>query len=640
MSGIAGIIRCDGQPVEPGQVEAITAAMRSRGPDGSYHWRQGKVALGLCMLRTTPESLEETQPLLSDDGALVMVFDGRLDNRDELKQTLMLQGMAPRSSTDAELVLGAYRRWGEESPQHLLGDFAYVVWDGRHQKLFCARDHMGARPFYFVSNRQIFAFASEDEALLGLPGVSNQPNEELIAHMLVPAFHDFDTQPAWLKDVSALMPAQSMVVADNGAPRMSTYWRLEPGEESAYASDQECQEAFLAVFGEAVRCRMRSAGPVAAMMSGGLDSAGIAAMVKRLLPEMPGKEFHSYSAIFDHPETCVESQCIQSLTKDLGANAHFLSVPSFRGMASVEDLIDIAWSKAHPTDNSILLPMMMCQAASRNQHRVVLNGVSGDLTMYVPNRYPAYLMRDGQWRQAWQACRAASHNNTYLRGVSPLKLWLLNAGTAYLPGKLKPLARRLRGQRSPLAHSVIKPAFAQKLQLAERLRIEQAAAAQPEYANLRQAHAEVINSPILGIVLGLTGYEHMAGRYGVELRDPWADKRVVEFFLRLPLHFKVRDGWTKYLMRSAFGSELEAKVRQRLGKEHLGWHFASRLMRETPKFISQTLENDLENTLGDYVDLDALRVRYQNFQTRGDDEERDFFFEVMTLVLWLRRTAA
>ena len=554
MSGIAGIIRCDGQPVEPGQVEAMTAAMRSRGPDGSHHWRQGNVALGLCMLRTTPESLDETQPLISDDGALVLVFDGRLDNRDELKRTLTLQGMAPRSSTDAELVLGAYRLWGEDSPQHLLGDFAYVVWDGRHQKLFCARDHMGARPFYFVSNRQIFAFASEDEALLGLPGVSNQPNEELIAHLLVPAFHDFDTQPAWLKDVSALMPAQSMVVAGNGVPRITTYWRLEPGEESAYASDQECQEAFLAVFGEAVRCRMRSAGPVAAMMSGGLDSAGIAAMVKRLLPEMPGKEFHTYSAIFDHPETCVESQCIQSLTKDLGANAHFVSVPSFQGMASVEDLIDIAWSKAHPIDNSILLPMMMCQAASRNQHRVMLNGVSGDLTMYVPNRYPAYLMRDGQWRQAWQACRAASRNNTYLRGVSPLKLWLLNAGTAYLPGKLKPLARRLRGQRSPLAHSVIKPAFAQKLQLAERLRIQQAAAVQPERANLRQAHAEVINSPILGIVLGLTGYEHMAGRYGVELRDPWADKRVVEFFLRLPLRFKVRDGWTKYLVRSAFGN--------------------------------------------------------------------------------------
>ena len=385
---------------------------------------------------------------------------------------------------------------------------------------------------------------------------------------------------------------------------------------------------------------MRSAGPVAAMMSGGLDSAGIAAMVKRLLPEMPGKEFHTYSAISDHPETCVESQCIQSLTKDLGAHAHFVSVPSFQGMASVQDLIEIAWSKVHPIDNSILLPMMMCQAASRQQHRVVLNGVSGDLTMDVPNRYPAHLIRAGQWRQAWRECQGASRNNTYLRGSSPLKLWLLNAGTAYLPEKLKPLARRLHGQASPLAHSVIKPAFEQKLQLAERLHVQQADAVPPKFANIRQVHAGVINSPILGIVLGLTGYEHMAGRYGVELRDPWADKRVVEFFVRLPLRYKVRDGWTKYLMRTAFGSDLEANVRKRLGKEHLGWHFASRLMTETAAFVSQTLGRDLDHLLGDFVDVDAVRTRYQTFQSKPDYGEQDFFYKVMTLLLWMQRTAA
>lgn len=637
MSGVAGIIHFDGQPVAPGEIERVTESMRTRGPDAIHHWHQGPVALGHCMLRTTPESLEETQPLISDDGALVLVFDGRLDNRPELELVLQSHGITPRSPTDAELVLGAYRLWGDDSPKHLLGDFAYAVWDERAQTLFCARDHMGARPFYYVCNAHLFAFASEDEALLGLPGVTNLPNEELIAHVLVPEFHDFDTQPVWLKDVSALMPAQSLLVA-NGKANISSYWRLEPGEESVYASDEECQQAFMAVFGEAVRCRMRSAGPVAAMMSGGLDSAGIAAMVKRLLPEMPGKAFHTYSAISDHPETCVESQCIQSLTKDLGANAHFVSVPSFQGMASVQDLIDIAWSKAHPTDNSILLPMMMCQAASRQNHRVVLNGVSGDLTMDVPNRYPACLMRAGQWRQAWRECQGASRNNTYLRGASPLKLWLLNIGTAYLPERLKPLARRLHGQGSPLARSIIKPEFAQQLRLAERLR--KTAESGGKQPSLGQMHAGVINSPILGIVLGLTGYEHMVGRYGVELRDPWADKRVVEFFVRLPLRHKVRDGWTKFLMRTAFGPDLPANVRQRLGKEHLGWHFAGRLMSKTSEFVSQTLERDLDEVLGDHVDLAVVRKRYQHFLTQPDDAERDFFLEVISLLLWLKGTAA
>jgi asparagine synthase (glutamine-hydrolysing) len=339
MSGIAGIIHFDSKPVEPGLIEKMIRAMAHRGPDGINHWVKGSVALGQCMLRTTPESLEEHQPLTNEDKSLVLVFDGRLDNREELGKELLKQGVWQRTWSDAELVLGAYQLWGEDSPRHLLGDFVYAVWDDHRQQLFCARDHMGARPLYYTRNSQLLAFASEDEALLGLPGVSNQPNEELIAHLLVPSFISFeDDARSWLWDVSALLPARFLTASSGGAFCIKTYWRLEPGEESVYASDRECEEAFLAVFGEAVRCRMRSKGPVAAMMSRGMDSASIAAMVKGLLPEMSGKEFHTYSAIADDPSTCVESQCIQSLTRDLGNRVHFVSVYQFQSFKTLKTL--------------------------------------------------------------------------------------------------------------------------------------------------------------------------------------------------------------------------------------------------------------------------------------------------------------
>ncbi|MBK6555911.1 MAG: hypothetical protein IPG16_01345 [Comamonadaceae bacterium] len=634
MSGIAGIIHFDGRIVEPGEIERVTEAMRTRGPDAINHWRNGNVALGHCMLRTTPESLGETQPLISDDGQLILVFDGRLDNREELSHELQLQRIEQRTSTDAELVLGAYRLWGENSPKHLLGDFVYAVWDERQQKLFCARDHMGARPFYYVRNPHVFAFASEDEALLGLPGVSNQPNEERIAHLLVPAFRDFDTRIGWCRDILSLMPAQSLVITGAGVPRVTTYWRLEPGEESVFDSDAECQQAFIAIFSEAVRCRMRSAGPVAAMMSGGLDSAGIAAIVKRLLPEMPDKEFHTYSAVSDDPESCLESQCIRSLTKSQGANAHFVSVPSFKGMASIGDLIDIAWSRSHPVDNSILLPMMMCQVAGRQQRRVVLNGVSGDVTMHVPNRYPAFLMRAGNWREAWRECQAASRNNTYVRGSLPQSLFLLNAGSVYLPKQLKLYARRIRGYRSPLSRSIINPGFAQKLRLAERLL--DTAALETSDADLRNTHAAVISSTFTGIVVGLAGYEHMAGRFGVELRDPWADKRVVEFFLRLPLRYKTRNGWTKYLVRTSFGADLEDQVRFRKGKEHLGWHFAEQVMRASEAFIANTITHKIE-VLQEFVDKKSIRELHQTWRDSPDWDSADHLHGLLTISGWLDR---
>jgi asparagine synthase (glutamine-hydrolysing) len=640
MSAIAGIICLNSAPADITWVETMTTAMRRRGPDAVGHWLGDSAALGHCMLRATPESLEETQPLLSEDGKFVLVMDGRLDNREELRQKLLLHGVTPRSGTDAELVLGAYSLWGEDSPKQLLGDFAYAVWDTQRQCLFCVLDTSGARPFYYVQNQQIFAFASEDEALLGLPGVSGQPNEGVIAHALLPDFRSFDNQYSWWHDIQGIAPGQSITVFADGNSQIKTYWQLEVGEEHHYSSDQECEETFLAVFGEAVRCRLRSVGHPAAMMSGGMDSASIAAMVRRLLPEMPGKRFHTYSAIADDPAMCVESCCIQSLTKGDDIDAHFVSVPSFQGMFSVDDLTELAWSKPHPCDGSLLLSAAMCQAASRQGERVLLHGVSGDITMYVPRHYMAYYLRAGQWRKAWQECKAARSNNTFLQGSSLASL-LLNsaivAWTARVPSKIKTLAyRRLRSKDSPWAQSVINPRFAARLQLADHLQAQQIAGREHSGDSLQQIHLRMLESRLFGLPLGLTIYERVAGRYGIELRDPWADRRVVEFFLRLPLKYKVRNGWSKYLARTAFSPNLDRRVCWRLGKENLGWQFIARLMGESDEFVSSTLKQNL-SLLTDYVDINTVRLRYEKYQDYKDYGDQLFVYEIAILALWMQR---
>jgi asparagine synthase (glutamine-hydrolysing) len=305
-------------------------------------------------------------------------------------------------------------------------------------------------------------------------------------------------------------------------------------------------------------------------------------------------------------------------------------------MADVNDLIETAWPKAHLVDNSILLPAMMCLAASRNGNRVILHGVSGDLTTHVPDRYASYLMSNGAWRLAWHECRGASRNHTFLRNSSPLLIWLQNVWAAYTPEKLKNLVGRLRGQRSHSSRSVINSSFARKLNLKDRLRDQASSQARPSFRSIRNDHAALLNSPTFGVELGLTGYEHMAGRFGVELRDPWSDKRVIEFFLHLPLSYKIRKGWTKYLVRAAFVSELDAVVASRMSKEHLGWRFADRLMAETRDFVSRTLEKDLE-VIENYVDPKAVLARYRHYLATENDVDREFFYDLMTLILWLKR---
>lgn len=169
MSAIAGIIHFDGAPIEPGLVEKMISAMAKRGPDGVNHWVNGTVALGQCMLRTTPESLEEEQPLTNEDNSLVLVMDGRVDNFNELRRELLKRGAVLRDRTDAELVLRAYEAWGESCPDRIIGEYVFFVWDSRRRVLFGARDAVGTRNFYYYVANNWFSFASEIKGLLTLP---------------------------------------------------------------------------------------------------------------------------------------------------------------------------------------------------------------------------------------------------------------------------------------------------------------------------------------------------------------------------------------------------------------------------------------------------------------------------------------
>src|SRR6266852_1652272 len=138
MSGLAGIYNLDGRPVDPALLRRMTERIAHRGPDGSGYWIDGPVGLGHRMLHTTPESLQEKQPLLDETGKLCLVFDGRVDNREELKEALTAKGARLRTDTDVEIVLRAYECWGEECLKRIIGDFAFVIWDRRHHQLFCA----------------------------------------------------------------------------------------------------------------------------------------------------------------------------------------------------------------------------------------------------------------------------------------------------------------------------------------------------------------------------------------------------------------------------------------------------------------------------------------------------------------------
>src|SRR5262245_26319534 len=168
------------EPSQP-QLDSILEPLARRGPDATHSWRQGPVALGHTLLATTPESLVEVLPLTDPDSGCTITADVRLDNRVELIARLELAA-EDRTIGDGELILRAYLRWGEECPARLLGDFAFVIWDPRSQRLFCARDHMGMRQLlYHHRPGTHFVFATEAGAVCAHPDVPRRINEGRIA---------------------------------------------------------------------------------------------------------------------------------------------------------------------------------------------------------------------------------------------------------------------------------------------------------------------------------------------------------------------------------------------------------------------------------------------------------------------------
>jgi asparagine synthase (glutamine-hydrolysing) len=635
VSGIAGIIRFDGAPVEAAQIAKITGAMANRGPDGIHHWIDGSVALGHCMLRTTPESREEIQPLTNEDKSVVLVMDGRLDNREELKEELRRKGIQVRSYTDAELMLGAYQLWGRDSPRHLLGDFAFAVWDARCQELFCARDHFGVKPFHYFSCETFLAFASDEEAFFHLRDVPREPNEDRIAYMLVPQFDGYDFDSSWLKDIVKLLPGKTLSVQRPGHTTIRTYWQLEPREESRFKSDLECEEAFRSVFSEAVRRRMRTLGNPALMLSGGIDSASIAGAAKSILRCTPSTELHIFSAVSDGATACTETRNIQSILKGYEQHAHLIAAPSFAGIITFDDLKEAAWTKTHPVGNSILLPTIIDLAASRSGNRVMLDGIDGDLVTYTPVRYPSSLLRSDGWREAWAECRQASVHNPYLRHQSPLMILCKSAWDVFAPSSVKRLKKAISSVvQGTVGSSLINPDFAKNIRLAEKLRDWRAGDQSDGPLSDQQRHITAL-TPV-GIDRGMEGFDRVASRYGIEARHPWSDKSLIEFYVRLPFRHKVRSGWTKYLVRKATAPWLDECVRWNTGKNHLGWLLFRPLLSQSYQEITNTLGR-AEGGVGKYLDTERLSLLLKRYGMGAEDSNIGELYTAMTLALWLSR---
>ena len=297
MCGICGELRLDGQLASGDVVARMLPALERRGPDDSGQWQEGPAAFGHRRLKIIDLSDRSHQPMV--DGELSLVFNGAIYNYRELRVQLQEKGHTFVSGGDTEVILKAYREWGEECPKHLHGMFAFAIWDRARNRLFAARDRFGIKPFYYALNDRAFRFASNTQSLLAAGDVDTAVNPvglhfQYTLHAVIPAPHTI------LRGVLKLNPAHSMVVELDGSMRIQRYWDLDARRGDMQLAEDEWVEAIHDKLMAAVRRRNDVADvPVGVLLSGGLDSSLLVA----LLAEIGVKDFHTFSVGFeDQPE--------------------------------------------------------------------------------------------------------------------------------------------------------------------------------------------------------------------------------------------------------------------------------------------------------------------------------------------------
>ncbi len=314
---------------------------------------------------------------------------------------------------DAEIILQAYLLWHEACVEHLLGDFAFAIHDSRHKTLFCARDHFGVRPFYYhYSSGRFFVFASEPRAILALKKVPNKLNEGRIADFLISQLEGIDKTSTFYEEVYRLPPAHTLTISPDSM-QIKRYWKLEPGPELQLDSDEAYAEAFLEVFTEAVRCRLRSAGPVGSMLSGGMDSGSIVAIAKDLLAKEGKGPLPTFSAIGPDPTNCTETRTTLLAQSLEGIEPHSIRYDQLDEI--LPELAELTWRENEPFDNHMTLVRSVYLLAHRRGVKVVMDGIDGDSVLSEGSQITR-LLRGGRLLTAY---REAVGQSLFWQGAYP-----------------------------------------------------------------------------------------------------------------------------------------------------------------------------------------------------------------------------
>lgn len=569
MSGIFGLVKT-GDLVDRFILEAMADALAHRGPDGYRLWLNGDVGFGHRMLQTTPEAHLETLPFYDPESQIAITSDSRLDNRDELISLVGRGNFKSEVIADSLIILESYKKWGCDCVYHLLGDFSFAIWEANEKRLFCARDHLGVKPFNYYHASNTFCFCSESRVIAHHSRLPTSIYYPRIADFLTPHLEGIDKISTFYTNIFRLPPGHFLQLS-KGWFRIAKYWKPEEEiHETKIRSDEECIEQLTEILTTSVKNRVRGIN-AAILLSGGVDSATIMAIARTHYMVCKASTLATFSCIANQTANSIESRAILSLSIIENLDSNVYTPQNLHD--HIEELFSILTKVQEPFDFHMVFLFFLYLQARREGYRVMLDGVDGDLLTSLPTHYPSVLFRSCQFKDA--IYETFSQNSLYSGAYfSLLQIIIRYFSSAFIPQSIKnvssvskKLFKTLRYlQLSDIDKSFIKSTnlFARLMSFSHDLHQSQIPFPRYDYL-LRFSH------PFLTVAL--ERYDRIASLLSIEPRHPFINKTIVDFFSSSHWTQFVRHGHTKYALRKVAENFLRKDLCWRTDKEHIGHLF-------------------------------------------------------------------
>jgi asparagine synthase (glutamine-hydrolysing) len=616
MCGIAGFIASGDDHAAASAVGRMVDALGHRGPDGRGLWHNsannGTVVLGHTRLAIIDLSENGRQPLQSACGRYVTTFNGEIYNYRELRQELQAGGVSFRTQTDTEVLQEAIKHWGVEAFTRFNGMWALAQADVATGETLVARDRLGVKPLFYEAGGERYVFASEIKALLAADPRRRSLNAAVVARYLQQGLLDADNETFFsgIRQLPAAHYARLSVDGENGLKVTPVrYW--SPPTDSSPISDDDAIATVRSLLLSSVELRLRSDVPCGVLLSGGVDSSGIAAAMSRVAKAADVKLLSAVSddASFD------ESRFVDRVSAHL--KLPVLKV-QLRNDASEtwQQMEDATWHHDAPLLSlSAVAHLQLMQRAREAGVTVVLSGQGADEVFCGYKKYVPF----------YAQTLVAEHK--YARAAGMLLGFALR-GTVLNQFKLTEASRYLSPRVGAARASVLGPA-AREAYARVPMGLDGGWLVDRQKKDLEQLS-----------VPSLLHYEdRMSMAMGREVRLPFLDFRIVETALRMPPHFKIRDGWTKWVLRKAIEPWLPSEISWRRDKQGFVNPQSRWLRVNLRDRIEAMLSTEMRAARRGFIDQNALRDQYAAYVGHGDTWRTPFrdLFGAVALEVFLSR---